>query len=49
MATAGSSAGRLLSSRRHTEDNGVKKVMISSLIVVAPFLIMFLAWQLGVR
>jgi hypothetical protein len=48
MATAGIPAGRLLSSPR-TKDNTVKKVMISSLILGAPFLFVFLASTLGIR
>jgi hypothetical protein len=48
MATAGIFAGRLLPARRRRR-HCVKRVMISSLIVGAPFLLMFLAWQLGIR
>ena len=48
MATAGIFAGRLLSSRA-AGGSSVKKIMISSLIVGAPFLLMFLAWKFGIR
>jgi hypothetical protein len=48
MATAGIFAGRLLSSQRRGR-HSVKKMMISSLILGAPFLLMFLAWKFGIR